>query len=641
MHRLHDGRIWKYLALYVAASMVVPYGVVSFPAVAEAQAQPVVESASVIVLPIQDLDGATDSVLSQKATDALALALEGSREFSVTSKRDLERELAALELEPPLSVLEQMKVGERLQVDEVVSGQITGLRVNQNNGQVTLSLAVAILNVKLGEFLNGANVTIVTKPIPGWHGEETRVINDALREATETAVEQILMNRVPEGFVTSVNALGVATINIGQDERLQSGTEMILVRPVWQRDLQKIIMVKVGRYSVSEVSSRSARITPLGEGRARVGDRAYKLYSGPERIRAKQRQRNNQKTLTTVAAIAALFGVVAVATGPSTTDGPVGVTSRLFQQAPGDEAVIRVSVPSQHVPLPEQVFAWLFFRSDGQQNFSLTADKLVGIVFESRLPNNVWDDGAGFEGPFDDTYDFTYITPEGDEEDGSVEYLFYHWPLQPGHTYYHRVQRVVEPPTRAGAGAPITTDAVRSQQITIEPQVLTVDPRDALGEGSKPTDGVTYFTPPILQAPEDGASNQSTSSITFTWNATVGANEYVLQVFPEDDPDGRRNPDYQIQMRHDTAGTMFQTINHTFAPSSRFYWRVGARRSGEALPRNGRLGQDGWLFSEMRTFTTAAAPPPPPGTTAAAHHTGPNGIYSGSFGFPRYGRPGQ
>ncbi len=637
MHRLYEGRTWKYVALYVAATMVVPYAVVGFPVVAEAQAQPVVESATVIVLPILDVAGSNDSVVSQKATDALALAFEASRQFIVTSKRDLERELAALELAPPLSVAEQKRLGERLKVDQVASGQIMMLRVNEDTGQVTITLSVALLDVATGEFLNGAMVATVTKPIPGWQGEESRVVNDAVREIAEMATEQILVNRVPEGFITSVNNLGVATVNLGQDDRLKSGVEVLLLRPVWQRDLQELIMVKVGTYSVSEVGARTSTMMPLGEGRARVGDRVHRLYSGPERVRAQERKQNNKKTLTTVAALLALFGVVAVASGPSTSDGPVGVASHLFQQAPGDEAVVRIHVPARNIPLRDQIFAWLFFRSDGQQFFSMTPDKLVGWVDEPRLPSGVWDDNAAFGGPFEVEAEFSYITPDGDEEDGDIDLLFYHWPLQAGHTYYHRVQRVIEPPARAGSGSPITTAGVRPQQL--ETPTLAVEPEDALSEGSTPTDGVTYFTPPILQSPENGASNQQTSSVTFTWNATTGANEYILQVFPEDDPDGRRNPDFQVQIRQDTTGTMFQTINQTFVPNSRFYWRVGARRSGEAQPENGRLAQRGWLFSAIRTFTTATAPPPPPGTSAASHRLGPGGAYSGSFGFGRYRHP--
>jgi len=637
MHR-YAGRIWQYVALYVAATMVVPYAVVSYPAVAQAQAQPTVASASVAVLPVQDPDGTVDSALSLKATDALALAMAGSREFSVTPKRDLDRELANLELSPPLSIEEQMRLGQALNIEKVASGQITRLQVNGANGQVTISMFVGLLDVKVGEFLGGANETVVTKPIPGWDGEESQVINEAVREVTSRVAEEMLASRVPEGFITSVNAFGVATVNLGQDDRLRSGSEMVLLRPVWQRDLREMIMLKVGHYSVSEVGARTSRLMPLGEGRARVGDRVYKLYSGPERVRAQERKENNKQTLTTLFAVAALLGVVAVASGQATTDAPVGVESHLFQQAPGDEALIRVSVPSRTVPLREQIHAWLFFRGDGQQFFSLIPENLVAIIDESRLPGGIWDDSPAFSGPFDVSLTWTYIDPEGDEEDIDLDAEFIHPQLQAGHTYYHRVQRVVDPPSRAGSGAPITTAGVGPAQITVNYE-LDVDPASALSEGSRPTNGVTYFTPPILSSPEDGASNQSTSQITFTWNSTLGANEYILQVFPEDDPDGRRNPDFQITKRQDTSGTLFETINFSFDPSSRFYWRVGARRSGEALPENGRLNQRGWLFSGIRTFTTAAAPPPPPGTSAAGFRAGPGGIFVDGRGMPRYVRP--
>ena len=99
------------------------------------------------------------------------------------------------------------------------------------------------------------------------------VTGSIVREIAEMATEEILVSRVAEGFVTSVNNLGVATVNLGQDDRLKSGVEVLLLRPVWQRDLQELIMVKVGTYSVSEVGARTSTMMPLGDGRARVGDR--------------------------------------------------------------------------------------------------------------------------------------------------------------------------------------------------------------------------------------------------------------------------------------------------------------------------------------------------------------------------------
>lgn len=199
---------------------------------------------------------------------------------------------------------------------------------------------------------------------------------------------------------------------------------------------------------------------------------------------------------------------------------------------------------------------------------------------------------------------------------------------------------MTDPEFRAGSGAPITAAQLRAKQVTLVTPTIDVDPPESLSEGSAPTNAVTYFSPPVLQSPDDGAQNQSTSSITFAWDATLGANEYLLQVFPEDDPDGLRNPVYQgPPQRQPTAGTMRWTIEANLAPNTRFYWRVGARRSGEAEPVVGLGNQTGWLFSQIRSFKTAIAPPPPPGTSAAGAGQSQPGqaVRHGFFNLPRYG----
>ncbi|MGI5817956.1 MAG: hypothetical protein ACOX9R_07635 [Armatimonadota bacterium] len=279
----------------------------------------------------------------------------------------------------------------------------------------------------------------------------------------------------------------------------------------------------------------------------------------------------------------------------------------LHQQAPGDAPTIRLHFQQPTVPLRDQIFAWLFYRSAEQRYFSLTANYLVDAVFEARLPGGTWDDASRAHGFVQMDREFTWISPGGELETGSISLEFDHPALQPGVRYYHRARRVVEPPSRAGSGAPIAQGLNPAQVAAIN-----VDPWNALSEGSQPTAGVTYLVPAVLQSPGDGALNQSTASITFTWSATTGANEYVLQVFPSDDPDGQRSPRYQMTLRQDFAGTMSHTFVDTFAAGSRFYWRVGARRTGEAQPVNQMLLQRGWLHSSMRSFTTAQAPPSPP-----------------------------
>ncbi len=290
---------------------------------------------------------------------------------------------------------------------------------------------------------------------------------------------------------------------------------------------------------------------------------------------------------------------------------PSGVTSCLFQSSPGDVAAIRVSVQRGTLPIDPGILAWLFYRASGSGSAEFPPDSLVGRVIGERLPGSVWDDGPEAIPPLEVSEDLPYTTAIGTGGSVEVDVTINHQALEAGQTYQHCVQWVTEP-RLAAAGTGVASPASTGlHPITSVASVFRVQPPEALSSCSDATAPLTYFTPPSLQMPSDGAQNQSTSSLTFRWSSTAGADEYVVQVFPEDDPDGIRTPRYSVAVDESNAGTMSRTISDSFASSSRFYWRVGARRSGEARPENGRLNQRGWLFSDIRTFTTAAAPPPP------------------------------
>jgi len=636
MHSLRGSLIWRYVAIYVAASMAVPYAVVGFPANAGAQPQPVVRTVTCIVLPLLDPTGLDTEVLSEKATDAMALALEDSREFVVTSKRDLERELGNLGMTTPLSVEEQVRLAKRLDVEKVLTGRVTALAVDGRTGECAVKLQVRVLDTATVEYLQGTEVAIRTKVVPGWTGDESQVINEALRQAAETVTMQMLGGRITTGYVTSVNDVGVAIINVGAGDGVLAGTEMVLMRPTYQKDLDVMTTVKVGTVAVGKVASDMCYARPVAGGRAKVGDRAYALYKPPVRLALARRSKGISKAATLVAALGLVFALVEVGSGEHVGGAPEGVCANLYQQSPGDEAVIRIHVPNQWVPLTEQIHGWLFFRKEGTPSLALSPENLVGVVDESRLPGNVWDDYPESVADLQIAYGFIYYNEEGEQEDGDVDIVYNHPPLEEGSTYYYRVRRITEPQYPAGSGAPITAQQVGTQQqVFVEPSI-DVDPYDALSEGSAPTNPVTYFNPTILQSPDDGAQNQSTTSITFTWDGARGANEYLLQVFPDDDPDCLRNAVHQSPvMRQGTAGTMHWTIDANFTANSRFYWRVGARRSGEAEPVNGFGNQTGWLFSSTRSFRTAVAPPPPPGTSSASGQAGVT-VRRGFFTLPRY-----
>jgi len=102
MYQIRHLRLVKPLAFLVAALMIFPYVLTS----SAAHAQTFAEITSAAVVPVQDQTGAESVMVSEKATDALAMALEDSGEFRVISKRELQVALSEFSLAPPLMALQ-------------------------------------------------------------------------------------------------------------------------------------------------------------------------------------------------------------------------------------------------------------------------------------------------------------------------------------------------------------------------------------------------------------------------------------------------------------------------------------------------------------------------------------------------------
>ena len=289
--------------------------------------------------------------------------------------------------------------------------------------------------------------------------------------------------------------------------------------------------------------------------------------------------------------------------------GPTAITSRLFQAAPGETSVIRTSLSGLTPPADRNVLGWLFYRASSSGSV-FDDESLVGWVRGESLPGGVWDDSGRPGSPQIVSEDIRYSTTAGTIGSVHVEATVTSPTISAGERHRHRVRWVTEVATgipAAGAGFPPSGEPVMLAQ-----SLLHVQPPEALAPFSNPTAPLTYIIPPVLHEPSDGAQNQSTESLTFAWSATAGADQYVLQVFAADDPDGVRTPLHSVPVNDTAGGALSRTINGPFASSTGFYWRVGARRSGEPLPENGQLNQRGWLFSNIRYLRTTLAPPTPP-----------------------------
>lgn len=139
----------------------------------------------------------------------------------------------------------------------------------------------------------------------------------------------------------------------------------------------------------------------------------------------------------------------------------------------------------------------------------------------------------------------------------------------------------------------------------------------ALSDWSKVFGPVTPLARPTLISPagipEAGSSDVSPYGADFRWNSVAGADTYVLQVANNlQFTSAYTSP--ETFAAGEVAGVLMTqrvSIFDVFATAQPryYYWRVGARYSGDQL----RPAPDGYVWSERRSFQTVELPPPPPG----------------------------
>jgi len=601
MYQIRHLPLLKPLTLLVAVLMIFPYG---FPSSAHGQAFTEITSAA--VLPIQDATGAESLVVAQKATDAVALALEGSGEFRVITQRDMEAALSELGLKPPLLMdSQQVRLGKHLAIDKVVTGVIHELSVNRKTGQCRVRLEIKAMDVQLRAILDGAMIEVETRPIPGWAGEDVTVANEALRLAAEKVVAEMLRRHVRRGSVDQVDEFGTILLSIGMNEGVYEGQKMLVVRPDWNPDLEKVEIRVVGEIQVYEASARFSKANAGGEDLwPRTGDKVYALYTPAQVVRTIEHKHHITKSLRLGWAFAMLAGVLAIGLSKGTT-APPGADVQIAQEGAGGTPYIRVNTDRGFIPDTSQVHAWLFYR-DQMEPLS-EPDYIVGATSQARLDMYADDPAARLGVAF--TTDFTYFDRTGEQADGSVDLSYDDPALMVGSSYYYKVQRVVDP---IMPQPPITAQVGTAQG------TLTVDPPEALGEASRAVGPVTYFHPAVLVSPTNNSLTVNPTDVTFEWTPSDGADQYQVQVYRD------MNLTNLVYRSPELSWTGQSLMTHTvtsffFDGETTYWWVVVNRKSGEALPiaRIGGHDRSGWIYSEKWGFTTTVAPPPPPSATGS------------------------
>ncbi len=616
MYRISHEPLAKHVALIVAVLIAVPYGL----APTAAYGQAFTEMTSAVVLPIQDITGHDSFKASEKATDAVAMALEDSGEFRTIAKRSLHAALADLGLVPPLMETQQVRLGEYLQVDKVITGTVHEVAVDRGTGQCRVRLELKAMDVFLGWVLDGAMVSVETAPIPGWRGDDATVVNEALRQVAEAAVRTMLRHHVPRGKIDSVDNHGIVTMNIGLNNGVHDGQNMVVVRADWNPDLQRVKARAVGEITVFDVQARFSKGRAIGDSLwPRTGDYIYAQYTPSEVVRERQHRQSITKTIRKGWAFAMLLGVLAIGMSKGTTKPPV-VDAQIGQAGLGLTPFIRVNLDRGLIPETSQVHAWLFYRGESA-GLIAEPENIVGATSEPRL--DFYEDTAPARLGVIFSTSFQYLDRNNEMADGSVDITYDDPALVTGDTYFYKVARVVDPiqpvpPVVGSAGVRATRVGPAQEEEEEEEAAQEVDPPDALSEASRAAGPVTYFEPAILEEPDSNTGGINPTSVTFEWTPSVRADQYQVQVY--DSPTLSWPPVYTSgDLSWTGSNYMTHTVtDYTFDNARQYWWVVGNRKIGEADPISYVAGEyrTGWIYSSVFTFTTAEGPPSPPSSAA-------------------------
>jgi hypothetical protein len=576
-----------------------------------AYGQRINQAISVAVVPFADRTAHPSELIADKATDAVALALEDSQEYVVTPRADTTSEMAATGIARAAGLVRTFpevqlcRLGERLRVEKVAAGSVDGLSVAKT-GECSCTLTVRLLDVATQEYLDGATVGYSTKPIPGWKGESADVINEALRSAAELAVTKMQTSRRPRANVDMVDQAGAIHINLGFRDGVENGMELLVVRGVWNAAQERVVLRKLGVIEVKQVDFNQSRCALKSGAMPRTSDKCYVMYRPTQSLQKASGRAKATRYARIAIGLGALFGAYSIMTGKDAQSAP-SAKAFLSQAYPGADP--RIQVTAGGGTGSRQVYGWLVYRGS-TRGFPAEADNRNYLVSAARGEKlGVFEDDPQRQVGITFEMTFNYLDETGDQQAADVAITYNHTELAAGSSYYYRLRRFVDP---GRVRIPVSTGQV-ADLVDVS---FTVDPADALSSESSPAGPVTYFQPPTPELPSDGNSavNPLANKTRFTWTPSFGADQYKVYLYDNASATGSpvKISPVLTNMSVDAAGSMNWLLNTALDPTTTYYWFVGARRSSDAAePVIQSLGTSGWIFSSAFSFTTSPTPPNP------------------------------
>jgi hypothetical protein len=601
--------------LLVAQTLITTF----IPLPASAQAGTI----EVAVVDFENKSKVPNEMFSTMARDAVVVELLRSGKFTSTKAEDVDATLEALGYKKKgvktiLTQAMMQRLGSELGVAAVVSGEIVSIKVDTGKKRADVKLAVRMLDVASGEWINGAAATGVSNPRVGYTGDsETDWIIEAINNAARSAVETMVQYIIPEAAIIGTYPNNRVLLNKGSQDGIVPGMEMIVIRR-GETGVDEV----VGRIKVSRVSSTDAEAYVVHSVRGvKPEDRVRAVYELPKitedsdiqapRTDSKQRIAKGSKLLWTALAIAGLFallkpgkdtpeevpaGQVAAFAAPAEFGGGLDDMGVLIVwNNPRDVRfadiieyhIWRDSATSYPVLVREQNSAFPLSCALGSYDHHAVDDSM-SRSFTSRSPGG----------------DHTSLASADVNASGVV----------PGRCHHYYISCVYRrQPVSAEGDATYweTTPKYAGCATVFQQRPRTVSPGDV-----------------------EGSQYEDLSDITFVWEGCRGADTYVIEVSTS--PSFPRDETWVGKVTQPTSQDGV-TITRTFRdvlsscpelsnvqPGQKLYWRVGARNSRDnpgpypAGPSPQVSGEKNtrYIYSdpnELLSFQVVGGVPEPPG----------------------------
>jgi hypothetical protein len=238
-----------------------------------AHAQQAVRNPLLAVLDFSNDTGYGGPDVGRTAADALVNELSASGKYDVLSRTEVSQGLDDLGLTPPLDAIDLQRLGNKLQADSLVTGEVLAISRTKGGSQVQAVVVVRVTDATTGELVNGSLARGTSTPREGTIADDDALVDEAIGKAMFAAVRQMNNYNLPTATVMSNEGPDTALLNKGSRDGLTTGLEMIVTRGDQT----------VGRIKVTSIEPDEsvATVTDAGIG-IRPQDVAKGIFTLPE-----------------------------------------------------------------------------------------------------------------------------------------------------------------------------------------------------------------------------------------------------------------------------------------------------------------------------------------------------------------------